>query len=222
MTVPGAKAGITSQYPVDKCGAGRPKAPRRRVETRRCTHGCVRHVSGSEVIPELVPAAGGRTGLVADCRRKRLLHSWPVSALQIPWSRPLACRDSCHGPLAADQNVVAAFDHVSGTAAVLVLVPQTVRFQVVDEDGSASLGGDPGVGSAAVGVNAGIGDAQSGPAVHFHVRRPAFRGPDAVMTAARPAVGVLGHPGAIAEAGLFCHSLVSNISQNNRGHMPWR
>ncbi len=124
--------------------------------------------------------------------------------------------------LAADQNVVAAFDHVSGAAAVLVPVAQAVSFQVVDQDGSASLGGDPGVGSAAPGVNAGIGDAQRGPAVHFHVRRPGFRGSDAVVAAARPAVGVLGHLGAIAEAGLFGHSLVSNISQNNRGHMPWR
>jgi hypothetical protein len=42
------------------------------------------------------------------------------------------------------------------------------------------------------------------------------------VAAARPAVGVLGHLGAIAETGLFCHRLASNISQNHRGHTPWR
>ena len=124
--------------------------------------------------------------------------------------------------LFADQNVVAAFDHVSGAAAVLVPVAQAVRFQVVDENRGTSLGGDPGVGSAALGVNAGIGDAQRGPAVHIHVGRPGFRGSDAFVRATRPMVRVLGYQGAIAEPGLFCHSTLSNISRGDRGQMPWR
>ena len=126
------------------------------------------------------------------------------------------------GTLIADQNVVAAFDHVSGAAAVLVPVAQAVRFQVVDEDGGASLGGDPGVGPAALGVNAGIGDAQRGPAVHIHVGRPGFGGSDAFVRTTRPVVRVLGYQGAIAEPGLFCHSTLSNISRGDRGQMPWR
>ena len=127
-----------------------------------------------------------------------------------------------HQALIADQNVVAAFDHVSGPAAVLVPVAQAVRFQVVDEDRGASLGGDPGIGPAAPGVNAGISDAQRGPAVHIHVGRPGFGGSDAFVRATRPMVRVLGHQGAIAEPGLFCHSTFSNISRGDRGQMPWR
>jgi hypothetical protein len=42
------------------------------------------------------------------------------------------------------------------------------------------------------------------------------------VAAARPAVGVFRHLGAVAEAGLFCHLLVSNISHCYRGHEPWR
>ena len=124
--------------------------------------------------------------------------------------------------LIAHPNVVAAFDHVSGAAAVLVPVAQPMRFQVVDEDGRASLDGDPGVGSAAPRVNAGIGDSKSAPAVHFHVGRPAFRGADAFVRATRPAVRVLGYQRAITEAGLFWHCTVRNISQRDRGQMRWR
>jgi hypothetical protein len=71
-------------------------------------------------------------------------------------------------------------------------------------------------------VNAGIGDAQRGPAVHIHVGRPGFGGSDAFVRTTRPMVRVLGHQGAIAEPGLFCHSTFSNISRGDRGQMPWR
>lgn len=107
--------------------------------------------------------------------------------------------------LPADQDVVAAFDHVPGAAAVLVRVAQPVRRQVVDEDGGAALGGNPGIRSAARRVNAGIGDAQCSPAVHVHVGRAGFRRPDAFVRATQPAVRVRGHQGAIAEPGLFGH-----------------
>jgi diadenosine tetraphosphate (Ap4A) HIT family hydrolase len=71
-------------------------------------------------------------------------------------------------------------------------------------------------------VNAGIGDPQRGPAVHFHVGRPGFRGSDAFVGAAWPLMRVRGYQGAITEAGLFCHSTVCNISRNDQGTIGWR
>jgi hypothetical protein len=168
-------------------------------------------------------------GQVGNLRRvgnppERLVNS-PAGAGCQPARRIPSCptiNASTRQTLIADQNVVAAFDHVSGAAAVLVPVTQAVRFQVVDEDGGTSIGGDPGVGPAAPGVNAGIGDAQRGPAVHIHVGRPGFGGSDAFVRATRPMVRVLRHQGAIAEPGLFWHSTLSNISRGDRGQMPWR
>ena len=126
------------------------------------------------------------------------------------------------GFLIADQNVVAAFDHVSGAAAVLVPVAQAVGFQVVDEDRGTPLGGDPGVGPAAPGVNAGIGNAQRRSVIDVRVGRPGLRGSDAFVRATRPMVSVLGHQGAIAEPGLMSNHSVRRISRKTQGQMPWR
>ena len=129
--------------------------------------------------------------------------------------------------LATNQNVVAAINHMSGAAAMLVRVAQAVSFQVVDEDAAASFGGDPGVGSAALRVHAGIGDAKGGLVIDFHIGGAGLGRPDAFVRATRPVVRVLGDQGAVAETRLIPHHTSSNVSrsklgQGKRGQKTWR
>src|ERR1035438_7754100 len=92
---------------------------------------------------------GGADPLVRGRRPRRPAHTWQGADIVAPAAgrgRLARTRGSapplppdlqlrqkvCVQALIADQNVVAAFDHVSGTAAVLVPIAQAVRFQVVD------------------------------------------------------------------------------------------
>ena len=123
-------------------------------------------------------------------------------------------------PLTAHHHVLAALDHESRSAAVLVAIALAVGLQIIDQDGVASGNGNPGIRVTTMGVPSGIAHPQRRKIIDLHVGGTSLGGANTIVRAAWTfVVVVLGYAGIVAESGLRLHCMLENIPQYGIWHI---